>query len=337
VELLAPNRVTLVEEVHVTQDPPMKRHMMVAGAGMGTFLLALCAVSWLEHRKRRITSIQDIPDQLGIPLLGTVPPLPGRGDSPSAQGARNRSAAYSNQRAKMLDCVDRIRTRLIHTTNEEGLRVLMVTSAVPREGKTSLASNLAMSLARAGHRTLLVDGDLRLPAIHRAIEVTPGPGLAEVVRGEDSPFNDIQPTGVERLWVLPAGRTDLTAVESLARHEQLQALIVSLREQYDYVIVDSAPVLPVLDGLLIAQHVDGVVLSMLRGVSQVPAVSAAFEKLKELDIRVVGTVLNGADLSSLYDTWDGRGYAKIYETTTAANSPEAEASEETDHGTGNEG
>jgi polysaccharide biosynthesis transport protein len=323
VELLAPARVTLVEEPYVTQDDPTRRKIKASGAaGLGSFCAVLGLVAWLEYRKRRIDGVSEVRDELGIRLLGTIPALPtGR-----RSGGGERDRAYRSWRGLLTECVDGTRTRLVHAAAVDGVHVVMVTSAVPSEGKTSLASHLAVSLARVGWRTLLVDGDLRLPALHRVLDLPAGPGLSEVLRGETEPESTIQPGGVEDLWVIPAGDPDLRAIQALARGP-LPSLLSRLRGQYDYVIIDSPPILPVVDGLLIGQHVDGVILSVLAGVSQVHTVQTAQQRLAELNIRILGAVMNGADLKSLYSPSQRHGYARYYEPQTGGVSEHGGVSE----------
>ncbi len=314
VEMMAPARVTLVEEAYVSQEDPFRRKVKVAGvAGAGTLFAVLGLVAWREHRRRRIEGLSDVQDELGIPMLGTIPTQPPRGAPPGG----DVDHAYRSWQGLLTECVDGARTRLVHAGGAGGVRVVLVTSAVPREGKTSLASHLAVSLARTGRRTLLVDGDLRLPALDRLFDVGPGPGLAEVLRGEADAAEAVRPTHLDGLSLMPAGGTDLRAIQALSQ-EPLRALMARLREEYDYVVVDSAPVLPVVDSLLIGQHVDGVVLSVLRGVSHVPMVQAAYARLAELNIRVLGAVLNGADVRSVYGPWYGRAYSRLYQTPEAA-------------------
>jgi succinoglycan biosynthesis transport protein ExoP len=314
IELQAPARVTLVEEAYVTQDDPMKRKVKVAAlANVGVLFAVLGLVSWFEYRRRRIEGVREVQDEVGIGVLGTLPILPVLGRGPGGE----RDDAYRSWQGLLTECVDATRTRLIHAADGEGVRVVMVTSALPREGKTTLARHLAMSLARAGRRTLLVDGDLRLPTLHHSFGLAPQPGLAEVLRGEADAAEAMQPTRTEGLWVMPAGDADVRALQALAR-EPLRLLIPRLRQQYDCVVIDSGPILPVSDGLQIGQQVDGVILSVLRGVSQVPMVRAAHQRLTDLNVRVLGAVVSGADLKSVYGPWYSRGYAKIHELAPGA-------------------
>src|SRR5262249_13934009 len=121
------------------------------------------------------------------------------------------------------------------------------------------------------------------------------PGFSEVLRGEIQAADAVRATSFSRLWVLPAGTWDAHALQALAQ-EDVRTLIEELKQQYDFIIVDSPPVLPVADSLLLGQHVDGVLFSILRDVSRVPAVYAAQQKLAPLGIRVLGAVMVGAEV-----------------------------------------
>jgi polysaccharide biosynthesis transport protein len=177
----------------------------------------------------------------------------------------------------------------------------MVTSATSGEGKTSLSSHLASSLARAGHRTLLVDGDLRSPAIHALFGLPLTPGFCEVLRGEVSLEQAIQATPARGLELMTAGQWNGDALQALAQGDT-RDIFARLKENYDYVIFDSSPVLAIADALMIGRHVDGVLISILRDVSRVPTVYAAYQRLSMLGIRTLGAVVNGAR-TERYGSW----------------------------------
>ena len=170
---------------------------------------------------------------------------------------------------------------------------MMITSAVAGEGKTSLASYLATSLARSGLRTLLVDADLRSPMMHRLFDLPQAPGLSELLRGEVDLDEAIGATAVEDLKLLPAGRCDRQALRILSQGG-LGPLFDRLKERFDFIIVDSSPILPVADAMLIAQHADAVLFSIFRDVSRKTKVKAAFERLQCLGVPVLGAVVTGA-------------------------------------------
>jgi polysaccharide biosynthesis transport protein len=311
VELQAPSRVTVLEEGYVTNADGEKRRLMVTGgAGAGAFGLIVFLIAWLEMRARRIATVNEVRSGLGlIPLMGTLPPVPSR--RPGFLGTRlgwprTQSKAPPQQ---LLAAVDATRTVLLGSAGMEAVRCLMVTSAVSGEGKTSLSSHLAVSLARVGYRTLLVDGDLRRPTLHKLFGSQLGPGLSELLRGEGTAAEVAQPTPMPGLSLLTAGNPDETSFQALAR-EYCGEIIRTLREQYDFVIIDSAPVLLVADALQLGRHADGVVFSLLRDVSRMPSVLAAHDRLNMLGIRTLGAVVSGVS-SDVY------GYTPGYPNAAA--------------------
>src|SRR5207253_4533778 len=232
-------------------------------------------------------------------LIGTLPALPANVRVAST-GQFNGNAL--RVQSALSEAVDALRAQLLWAADRDGLRVVMITSANSGEGKTSLATQLAASLARAWRKTLLIDGDLRHPGIHRQFDMQLDPGFSEVLRGEAECDDVVRPTPVSRLWLISAGQCDAHATQALAQKE-VRLLLERLKEQYDFIIVDSSPVLPVADALSLGQHVDAVVLSILRDVSRLPAVQTSYQRLASLGIRMLGTIVLGAA-----EETGGRGY-----------------------------
>jgi capsular exopolysaccharide synthesis family protein len=281
VELLDPARVTLMEEAVVTHPDEAVRKLQAAAASAGgALLLVLLLVGFLEFRARRVVSSEDVAQGLGLKLVGTVP-------------ARRLGAPDAQWQSLLAESVDSTRAMLVHSAQAGGVRVVMITSAVGGEGKTSLASHLAVSLARGGRKTLLLDADLRNPAAHRLFERPLGPGFSELLRGE-APLPDVlQATAVPGLHLMAAGRCDRATPPLLGQDVPARAF-ARLKEQFDFIIVDSSPVLPVADSLLLAQHVDGVLFSVMRNVSTLPTVHRARQRLATLDVVLLGAVVNAA-------------------------------------------
>ncbi len=191
------------------------------------------------------------------------------------------------------ESVDALRTVLLHDSGG-GPRLLLVTSAVGREGKTALAVRLAASLARAWRKTLFIDADLRKPEAHTLFDTPLEPGLSEVLRGEAEVSEVIQPTELSRLWMIPAGHWDAHANQALAQ-EGAGGLFTRLKESFDFIVIDAGPVLPVADALLLCTHVNTVLLTVRSGVSHLPTVEAAQRRLATVDAPLRGVVLMGPD------------------------------------------
>jgi capsular exopolysaccharide synthesis family protein len=292
-------RVMPVTRAAAPTEKDISRQTKIAGAGgLGIFLIALFAVGFYEFRSRKISGADDVATGLGMKVIGTVPAMPVRSRKPSARDEE----AEQRWSSQLQESVDAIRTVILHHARQESLSVLMVTSARSGEGKTTLASQLAASLARAWKRTLLVDADLRHPGAHVLFEAPQEPGIAEVLRGDVEPTDAVRATSISRLWLLPAGNGDAHALQALAQ-DNLGALFEQLKQQYDYIVIDTPPILPVADSLLIGQHVDGVVFAVLNDVSVAPAIYAAKQKLEPLGLHTLGAVVLGADTEFCNDKY----------------------------------
>ncbi len=270
---------------------------------------AATLIGWLEFRARRIHSADEVAVGLGMRVVGAVPAL-AHADRRRLFAPGDINADYDHE---LVESIDGIRTMLLRNAAVESTQVVMVSSAVSGEGKTTLASNLAISLARAGRKTLLLDCDLRRPALHQLFEQTLQPGFSEVLLGEVELPDAVRPTTTdENLFLLPAGQWDREVLQELAR-DGIAAVFERLKQEFDFVIVDSHPVLPATDSLLIGQHADAVIVSVLRELSQAPRVYAAQQRLATLGIRVIGAVVNGMPAEA-YDT----GYHYEYTAEAAA-------------------
>jgi capsular exopolysaccharide synthesis family protein len=293
VELGAPPRIRTIEDAvaPLTRDEK-KRYAMIGLIIFGSFFGGLFGIAFLELQNQKVDSADEVPSHLGLQVVGTLPILRSK-PSRRLGLARRQTERDRYWKNVMLESIDATRTMLIHAARTGSHRVVMITSAVGGEGKTSLASHLATSLARSGLRTLLIDADLRSPSIHRLFNLPVAAGLSEVVRGEAEWAGVIAATTIADLKVLTAGKCDRQTI-CLLSQGCLGPLFVQLKEQFDFVIVDSSPILPVADGLIIAQHVDAVLFSIFRDVSRKTKVAAASERLQCLGVPILGAVVTGA-------------------------------------------
>jgi capsular exopolysaccharide synthesis family protein len=291
VEVQAPARVRPLQDANINRlNAEKKRYMGMALAGVGALAFSLFGVSFLELRARRIFTTDEVSQGLGMRVVGSVPYLlPPNGRNATADTS-DLPAPYGER--IFAESIDSTRTILLHAARQNSLRVVMITSAIGGEGKTFLASQLAASLAHAGRRTLLVDADLRKPSVHHVFDTPAEPGLSNLLARSVSLEAAIHSTSTDRLFVLPAGEVDEDVLRSLARGGA-KPIFAQLRERFDIIIVDSSPVLPVADALLVGQEADAVVFSILREVSRMPAVQAAWGRLDAVGIRMLGAVVNG--------------------------------------------
>ena len=289
VEQRAGSRVTLAQDAELQKKDAKKQLLGVIVSPVLALLGVCMALAWLDVRQRRIRSAGEVSRGLGIRVVGAVPTLPhmerhliGPTGEPDLEGH------------PALESIDALRTMLLRAADDEATRIVMVTSATHGEGKTTVASHLASSLARAGRKTLLIDGDLRRPSAHQLFELPMQPGFSEVLLSEVELTDAVQETMLDGLSFMAAGQWDREVLQALAR-DGVEGILEKLQEEFDFIVIDSHPVLPATDSLLIGQRVDAVILSVLREVSQMPRVYAASQRLSSLGIRVLGAVVNGAD------------------------------------------
>lgn len=289
IEMQAPQRSRLLEEA--TSVPDKDARIKKAGAaGGGVFCAIVFLIAFLEFRSRRVSNVDEVVRGLNLRLVGALPVLPAR----ARQVVATPRAKDLRWQSQLAESVEAARTMLLHAAQAEAMQVIVVTSAVSGEGKTLTCSHLAVSLARAGRKTLLIDADLRRPALQSIFQLPLGPGLSEVLRGDAELGTTIQDRPVPGLSVMTAGVRDDRSLQALAQ-PKLDEIIRSLKERYEFVIVDSAPVLLVADTQQIAQRCDGVLFSVLQDISRLPEIHAAVERLAALRIRILGAVVNGAD------------------------------------------
>ncbi|MEM6328893.1 MAG: polysaccharide biosynthesis tyrosine autokinase [Planctomycetota bacterium] len=283
IEAEAPNRVIRIEGVEERGAiNTFARLVLSALGGVGTLGLVSFGIAYMEFRGRRLNGPEQVDEGLGIRVIGTLPSLSGR----------TKLDPNSPVVAQLTESIDSVRTALMHESTSSRRQLVMVTSAAEREGRTTVASQLAASLARAGRRTLLVDGDLRRPALHTLFDMPLEDGLCEVLRAETDVADVINPTHAEGLWLMTAGYCDADAVHALAT-DQAQPIFEKLRADYDFIIIDGAPVLGLSDSLLFGQHCDGAIMSVLRDYTNVPKIHQSSELLRSVGIQLMGAVVNG--------------------------------------------
>jgi polysaccharide biosynthesis transport protein len=283
-------RISLHQRAESPDTANVKEHIQESVlAGLCAMALGIFCVGFWEFRARWVSTTDDVSKDLGMRVVGTLPDLSswtGR-SNPRLVGPENNDSARI-----MLESIDSIRAILTCDESEDSTRVLMITSAVSREGKTTLAAQLATSFAHSGRRTILVDFDLRNPSLHRLLDLPQTPGVCEVLRGEIDVADAVLATDVPGLFFLPAGSLSRPVLASCLQ-DSGEALFQYFRSEYQFVAIDTCPVLPVPDSLLLGRFVDAAVFSVRTRVSRFPSVLAACERLKSVRIPLLGTVVNG--------------------------------------------
>jgi capsular exopolysaccharide synthesis family protein len=272
-------------------------------------LVAFALAFGLEYLDDTVKTPDDVAKQLGLPLLGLVPAIRGQRvpllteTVPHDFGEAFRS----------------LRTSLVFTSGAEGPRIIAVTSTQPLEGKTTTACNLAMALALGGLRVLLIDADMRRPGLHKVVGIENDVGLSHLLVGQARTREVVQNTSEPNLFVIAAGRIPPNPSELLAS-ERMQVFIGNLQAgPFDWVIVDTPPVLAVTDAVLVARLVSGIVFVIGSEMTRAAHAQRAVETLMSGQPKSNGVVLNRVDFDRnkyYYSRYYGYHYQNYYATST---------------------
>lgn len=257
-------------------------------------LLGLGGAFFLEYLDQTIKDASDVERAVGTPVLGRIP-LEAR-LAGTANGRRRPIVILTDLDPDdpAVEAYRALRTNVTFVGAERPIQLISVTSPGPSEGKSTTAANLAVTLAQGGNRTLLIDGDLRRPQLHRAFGLVDHPGLTDVLVGHAQRREAVRPDVVQDLDVLPAGSLPPNPSELLGS-EAMQGIITKLRRDYDYLVIDTPPILPVTDSAVVAAFADATILVMRSGETEEDAAQRAVEQLRQVRARVAGTVLNGVN------------------------------------------
>jgi succinoglycan biosynthesis transport protein ExoP len=204
----------------------------------------------------------------------------------------------SRPRSQMAESYRALRTSLLLTFAGGPPTVILITSALPEEGKTTTSVNSAIVLAQKGTRVLLIDADLRRPSIHKTLGMGPKIGLSNVLTGAATLQQAIIPSTIlPELFILPAGTPPPNPAELLAS-AKMKNVLAELRKQYDHIVIDSPPTLSVTDAVVMSTDADAVVLVIRSGHTTKPALRRARDILLQVNARVCGVLVNAVDLSS---------------------------------------
>jgi capsular exopolysaccharide synthesis family protein len=279
------NNVRLVERAAVPQVPfsPNLRRALMLGT-IVAFLVAVGLVLGLDYLDDTIKTPEDI-TRLGLPFLALIPAVRSGRDRPTLSGHNDFSEAIRS-----------LRTSIALSTRQGG-SIVLVTSAQPLEGKTTTACNLATALAYGGAKVLLIDADMRRPAVHKGFGLENRCGLAELLSGQASLTQAVQRLAEPNLWIMPAGSTPPNPSELLASG-RMEALLRQVQNgPFDWVIVDTPPVLAVTDASILTQWVSGVAFVVGSEMTRRRLAERAIETLAAGRPRILGAVLNRVDVS----------------------------------------
>jgi capsular exopolysaccharide synthesis family protein len=301
------NNIRVVDAAAEPRAPIRPRLSIAISLSLFLGLVAGVLAAWLrEQLDASLKTPDDVERKLAVSFLGLLPDL--SSDTP-VYGKRRRGRAaraihdegpvellvHRRPLSGIAEAARTVRTNLMFMNPDRPYRTLLVTSAGPSEGKTTVACSIAIAFAQSGQRVCIVDCDLRRPRLHRLFGRSGDAGVTNVLLGEATLDEIAKPTEIENLWSAPAGPTPPNPADTL-HSERFRAIIAGLEERFDRVVIDSPPVVAVTDSAVISTLVDGVVFVVRAFKTSKHLCAQGLRVLRGVDAPIVGAVLNAVNL-----------------------------------------
>ncbi|WP_437673362.1 GumC family protein [Sorangium sp. So ce131] len=335
--MLRVNNIRVLDRPDVPLVPLRPRVAVNIAVGiLAGLLLGVGAALARAMLDRTLKTPVEIERELGLPFLGLVPSFDKREkEAPLRKGRRRGKLAVDSGRRELLvhdqptsgiaEAARAIRTNLLFMSPDRPYKTLLVASAGPHEGKTTVCCYIAVAMAQAGQRVVLIDCDLRRPRLHRVFGKGPEIGVTSALL-DDSVVDDegALRTEVDNLYVIPAGPIPPNPAE-LLHSDRFKALLRKLQDRFDRVIIDSPPLVAVTDGAVLSTLVDGTVLVVRASATTHDFARHGIRSLRDVGGNVIGAVLNAVDLARQeYGFYHYYGYKKdgYYEAAPEPAPPE---------------
>jgi capsular exopolysaccharide synthesis family protein len=295
---------------------------LIVGGTLGIILAFL-----LESLDTGIKSISDIESITQLPSLAIVPRIKRVGaDAPGASVAQKNLEAISSPKSQFSEAIRSLRTSLLLSTTGRPPKFILFTSATPAEGKTTISTNSSIVLAQGGTRVLLIDADMRRPAVHPRFGLSGKIGLSTLLTGGSTFAETIQKVPeAPSLDIIASGPVPPFPAELLGS-EAMRTMLLNAAATYEYIVIDSPPILSVTDGVILARDADAVVLVVRHGKSSKHIIRRARDLLIRAGAPISGIVLNAVDLNSPeyqgYYGQSGYHYSGTDSTSWESNSSE---------------
>jgi len=265
----------------------------------------------LDYLDRSIKSPEDL-EKKGLNVLGSIPVMTGAVAGKEGEGEQRamkdgqlvplRLITYHKPSDPISEAYRSLRTAIQYSRIDKPVKTLLVASALPKEGKSTTVTNIAVTMAKAGLKTLLIDADLRRPVLHRLFNCDRKPGLIEYLKNEIDLNTAVRKTFVENLFLLPTGSLPPNPAEVLGS-ETMKATLEIFKASFDFVIFDSPPIVAVTDGVIISKLTDGVVFVTLANKTELDVLEKAYSTLKQVKADIIGFVLNEFDVTKAYGAY----------------------------------
>jgi capsular exopolysaccharide synthesis family protein len=295
------NNVRVLERAIVPSVPvrprPFQNLLLGLLLGLGTGVGLAFIIEALDNT---VKTQADVEQFLGVPVLGLVPIIgtaPGEAAQENDHLRERDLGVFLDPKSVAAECCRSIRTNILFMSPDRPLRTMVVTSPSPKEGKTTTAINLSVTMAEAGGRVLIIDTDMRRPRLHRSFGVPNQTGISTVIVGKATIMEAVKRTDVPNLDVLPCGPVPPNPSE-LLHTERFAAVLAECAKLYDRIVLDSPPTSAVTDPAVLGNLADGVVLVVKAGETTRDSAMHARRQLMGAKARLIGVVVNAIDFSN---------------------------------------
>lgn len=275
--------VRIIDRAAVRRDPVnMGRIRIVAILGVAGFVFGIVLTLIADYRDKTIKTPEDLERYIGVNSIGDIPDF----------GRDKGLVLKENPRSPIAESYRSIRTNIQFANIDGDVRTILFTSSNKSEGKTSTISNIALTMADAGHRVILIDCDFRNSSIHKAFNITNKYGVTDILLKEEEYGKHIHRVGANKnLDVLTAGQSPSNPSE-LLYSKSMKKFIDRLGEDYEYILVDTPPVTPVTDATVMSTYIDGVILVCSAGRTEIDSLRKTVEALRKVESNIIGVILN---------------------------------------------
>jgi len=289
-EEMKTGNIRIIDRAEVPKNAvkPKKKLNLLLALVVG-LMLGVGLAFFLEYLDNTIKIPDEIKEYLKIPYLGPVPNFDA--ENPDGQTPGDLITLHS-PKSTASESFRGIRTGILFSSVDKSPQAIVVTSSGPHEGKTICAANLAVTMAQAGSRVLLIDCDMRRPRIHKSFDISRDTGLSSLMAGSCEFKDAVVPGPVENLDILPSGPIPPNPSEVLGSNKMKQ-LIAGLRKHYERIIIDTPPVTAVTDSVVLSQLADGVVVVVRAGETPRQIIQTSVSQLRTVNAHILGAVLNG--------------------------------------------